>query len=90
MTETTTVEKAAGYLAEGRLTVTSSDGQEVTAVCVGRSGRYQLGFNLDRRWWCTCPARRQCSHLTALQLVTVRAVADPRPEGDTDGLECRG
>lgn len=73
--------KARRYLAEGRLTVVAVNPFEraaVVATCRGDSGElYDLGYDASRgEWRCTCEAartfRRTCSHLRALQLVTVR------------------
>jgi len=63
-------QKAARYLAEGRLTVRTRSGQAVEAVCEGGE-RYELGHAPDGGWWCDCPAHAvPCAHLVALQLVT--------------------
>lgn len=69
-------QKAARYLAEGRLTVRSRSGHTVRATCSGRD-RYELGHDPDAGWWCDCPARGLCAHLVALQLVTTSRRADP-------------
>jgi hypothetical protein len=67
----TGAQKAARYLAEGRLTVTRASGDHIAAFCRGAGGIYPLGHEPGRGWWCNCPARvAQCAHLTALQLVT--------------------
>lgn len=70
-------EKAERILVEGRLTVTrvSADAElaraQVVATCRGDHDSYVLGFDaVERLWRCTCPARRKCAHITALQLVT--------------------
>lgn len=72
MTRETARAKASRYLSEGRLVVTSVSGDTVTAWCRGSGEIYRLGHDLARGWYCSCAARRDCSHLTALQLVTVR------------------
>lgn len=66
--------KGRRYLAEGRLTVEHVGDGLVVASCRGDSGDvYALGYDPKRQQWhCTCPALRRCSHLVALQLVTVR------------------
>lgn len=72
--------KARRLLAEGRLTVSqAAKGGAIVAECRGDSGDvYKLGWDpRASEWRCTCPNPRRCSHLAALQLVTVR----PRPEG---------
>ncbi len=69
--------KARRLLGEGRLIVRrvgSPDGL-IVAECRGDSGQiYSLGFDhRTSEWRCTCDARSaRCSHLLALQLVTVR------------------
>jgi uncharacterized Zn finger protein len=62
------------YLTEGRLTITKVDGDQIAATCKGDSGSiYTLGFDPSRAdWYCDCPARGRCRHLTALMLVVVR------------------
>lgn len=60
--------KARRYLDEGRLRVLSEDVGAVTATCRGSGATYRLGCDRGG-WWCTCPARGRCSHLTALALV---------------------
>jgi len=65
--------KAARYLAEGRLVVLRVDGDLVEAQCRGAGEVYELGHRPGRRggwWWCSCPARGRCCHVSALQLVT--------------------
>lgn len=48
--------------------------REIVAVCRGDSGEiHRLGYR-DSRWWCECPAKTQCAHLYALQLVCVGPV----------------
>jgi len=71
VTRETVEAKAVRLLAAGRLTVLFADARRARAVCEGDSGRYDLG--LDRgQWWCECPSARACSHLLALQRVTVQ------------------
>jgi uncharacterized Zn finger protein len=73
VTSEPTAGKAARYAAEGRLTVTRLDGDELTATCLGGNGAvYDLGHNPRLGWWCSCPAWSECCHLVALQLVAVR------------------
>jgi uncharacterized Zn finger protein len=83
MTDETIAAKAGRYLTEGRLTVLAVNGDHVTAVCYGgHDAIYQLGHDPGRGWHCSCPVRSgRCSHLTALQMVTVRArePAEPAP-----------
>lgn len=72
-------EKGRRLLTEGRLTILRVDGA-IVAECKGDSGEvYKLGYDPRVRsggWRCTCPALGRCSHLVALQLVTVK----PRQE----------
>lgn len=82
MTATTLerIDKARRLLIEGRLTVRhvlhlEDEGYLIVADCKGDSGEvYDLSHNplAKTPWACTCPARTTCSHLKALQLVTVR------------------
>lgn len=74
------IDKARRLLIEGRLVVEKvalpENGGEpyIFATCRGDSGEvYRLGFDpYTAEWRCTCEARGPCSHLKALQLVTVR------------------
>ena len=62
-------------LTEARLVVSCVDGDLITASCRGDSGEvYTLGHDPQRgRWYCTCQEMKgRCSHLVALQLVTIR------------------
>jgi hypothetical protein len=73
-------EKAIRILAEGRLTITQVAPLRaaIMAECKGDSGEvYLLGYDSgDDRWGCQCEAsakfKRRCSHIAALQLVTVK------------------
>lgn len=69
-------EKARRLLVEGRLVVREirSSGT-IVAECRGDSGQiYALGYDARRKQWrCTCAEMKgRCSHLVALQLVTVK------------------
>lgn len=76
MTSATVTDKAAAYLAEGRLTVVNLSGHRIDAICRGAGAQYRLGWNPADRWWCECPATtRRCAHVTALRLVTTRQVS---------------
>ena len=66
--------KGARYLAEHRLTVLRVDTERVEGECRGGGAVYRLGWQ-DGRWRCDCPALGTCSHLIALQAVTVREAA---------------
>jgi hypothetical protein len=63
--------KSRRYLAEGRLTIERVDGAGIRATCRGSGAVYRLGYQ-NARWFCDCPALGRCSHLLALQAVTVR------------------
>lgn len=71
-----THEKARRYLSAGYLTVLRVDGGRVRATCEGGDA-YDLGFDADTGWWCSCPARATCAHLLALQLVVRRPRLGP-------------
>lgn len=63
--------KAARYLVSGRLVVALVTADEIRASCRGDSGSvWELGCT-GASWWCSCPARGVCSHLTALKWVTL-------------------
>jgi hypothetical protein len=74
----TKAQKALRYVSERRLTVLRVERAIVVAECKGDSGEvYKLGFDpRDSQWRCTCEAsakfHRECSHLMALKLVTVK------------------
>lgn len=76
--------KGRRLLAEGRLRIEHvgepSEWFPITAECRGDSGEvYSLGWDQSQlEWRCTCPAKGRCSHLVALQLVTVKP---PPPQG---------
>lgn len=84
MAAETKAEKALRFISERRLNVeqvVAPDEQtaaRIVASCRGDDAEvYRLGFDGRRNEWrCTCPANRQfhreCSHLIALKLVTVR------------------
>jgi uncharacterized Zn finger protein len=67
--------KGRRYLVEGRPLVERVDRDSIAATCRGNGATYRLGHN-GTAWGCTCPARGICSHLTALQLVTVAPKAE--------------
>lgn len=76
-------DQAVRYLADGRLTVAYVDGTYVAAVCQADEGVQNLGFEIERGWWCSCEQGPECAHLTALKLVTASAVrvapSEPAP-----------
>lgn len=76
-------DKGRRLLAEGRLCIDAVLGDTITAHCRGDSGEvYAVGYERGG-WYCNCPALSRCSHMIALQLVTVapplrrREVSDP-------------
>lgn len=65
--------KGQRLLTEGRLTITKLHDAVIAAECKGDSGEiYTLGYHPRTGWLCRCPARGTCSHLRALQLVTIK------------------
>jgi uncharacterized Zn finger protein len=70
-------EKGRALLIEGRLVVRRVDQHTglIVAQCRGDSGEmYDLGYDpTNQQWRCTCREMKgKCSHLVALQLVTIR------------------
>ncbi len=66
--------KAVHLLAEGRLCVLLVDAEQIEARVRGSEAEHSTGYRRGG-WWCSCEAHRfgrRCSHLAALQLVTVR------------------
>src|SRR5919199_651847 len=64
------------YLTESRLVVERVGPDGVSALCQGRHGTYELGYDAVRGWWCSCPTSAPCTHLFALRLVTSVDVVD--------------
>jgi hypothetical protein len=64
--------KAVRYVGECRLTIEQVDAGGVRASCRGDGKVYAIAWNPDLGWSCSCPARRDCAHLRAVRLVTVR------------------
>jgi hypothetical protein len=60
-------------LANRCLTVAYMDGEYVAALC-RMPDRYDLGYDAERGWWCSCEELADCDHLAALKLVTEAAV----------------
>lgn len=67
-------DKGKRMLTEGRLNVLQVKPTRIVAECRGDSGEiYRLGWAREHKgWFCPCPAKGVCSHLRALQLVTVK------------------
>lgn len=80
MTRESVEQKATRYLCEARLTVTRVDERAVAAVCRGAGAVYALGYSGPLGWWCECPARGRCCHLTALQRVVAVRPAESEPD----------
>jgi uncharacterized Zn finger protein len=77
--------KGRRLLVEGRLVVRAIRGDgTIIATCRGDSGEaYTLGYDATKKQWrCTCVEMKgRCSHLIALQLVTI--VKPPKPGGSS-------
>lgn len=71
--------KGRRYLTEGRLILTKVDGDDIRSTCRGDSGEVYRQQHYAGRWFCSCPAKTRCSHVVALQLVTVRRRTEERP-----------
>jgi uncharacterized Zn finger protein len=76
--------KGRRYLVEGRLVVEHVAGDMVRARCRGGGAVYELGLEAGG-WWCSCLARGRCSHLVALQLVTVADAGSADGERSSTG-----
>jgi hypothetical protein len=64
--------KAVRYVGESRVTIERVDATSVQASARGHGMVYAVGWNPGDGWSCSCPARRHCAHIHAVQLVTVR------------------
>jgi hypothetical protein len=64
--------KGSHYILEGRLTITHVDAAIVVADVRGHGQIHKTVWTSDAGWSCSCPARRHCAHIHAVQLVTVR------------------
>ena len=60
--------KAERLLLAGRLLVFCGE-RGVAATVTGDSGTWRL-FRESGRWRCTCPSRKRCSHVVAMERVT--------------------
>jgi hypothetical protein len=70
--------KALRLLAEGRLCVLLVDAEHIEARVRGSDAEHLTGYRRGG-WWCSCEAHRvgrRCSHIAALQLVTVRPLRE--------------
>lgn len=74
MTAESVTAKAARLLTSGAVTIVRVDGDLVDARVRGDSGTYMVRRD-PAGWWCSCPVRRpDCSHITAVRLVTVATI----------------
>jgi uncharacterized Zn finger protein len=64
--------KAARLLVSGRVEILYVDDARVVANVRGDTAGVYLVEHDARGWRCDCPARTRCSHLLAVQRVTVR------------------
>jgi hypothetical protein len=90
MTRQTLAEKAVRLLVEGRLRVVLVDAERVEARVCGSEAEHSVGYERGG-WWCGCKAHRfgrRCSHLAALQLVTVRPSRE-RPAASASAARLR-
>ena len=76
------VSKGRRYVAEGRLTITRVQLDHVTATCRGSGAIWRCGHAPNHGWWCDCPAKSECAHISALQLVVV-VPGTPQPRRGT-------
>lgn len=70
--------KARRLLVEARVNLRVVDGEQVRAIVRGDSALcYETGFD-GHRWFCTCDAASTlCSHVRAVQLVTIQPKSIP-------------
>jgi hypothetical protein len=76
-------ERALRLIADGRLVVTWVDGEQAQAHVRGTDTTHVTGYRRGG-WWCDCQAHRfgrRCSHLAALQLVTLRPACEQAAAG---------
>jgi len=64
--------KGRRLLVEGRVVVRLADSQTIRAMVRGDSGEWYRTSYERGGWACSCPCIGRCSHLIALQLVTIR------------------
>lgn len=63
--------KAIRLLAEGRVTLRRLSSDVILAAVRGDTARiYETRWDPDG-WWCDCDALSRCSHIRAVQLVTL-------------------
>jgi hypothetical protein len=66
--------KAARLLCTGAVCIVHADGRTVSAIVQGDTGTWDVDCD-GERWACSCPARKGCAHLLAVELVATKAVA---------------
>ncbi len=66
MPSNTTIQKAERLVREGRV-VFAEDGE--TVLIRGDSGDYEVGLDARGKLACSCPARGECAHIIAAQIV---------------------
>jgi hypothetical protein len=70
MTRESAETKARRYLCEGRVVVEAVDSKHIIASVRGSGVLHMTGYH-PGGWFCSCDAKGRCSHLLALQLITV-------------------
>jgi uncharacterized Zn finger protein len=65
----TITEKAERMLLAGNVSIHGTNGAELAAIVRGDHDLYAVVREKDR-WRCTCPARKKCSHIEAVERVT--------------------
>jgi uncharacterized Zn finger protein len=73
MTGETVDGKARRLLALGAVTVVMASVDRTVAHVRGDSGVYDVEWDRDRGWSCTCPNFGDCSHRRAVRLCTTAA-----------------
>lgn len=70
--------KAGRLLTSGAVRLLHLDEHVLVARVVGDSATWLVRCDRDTGWSCTCPARRTCSHIAALELVATGRRAQPK------------
>lgn len=78
-------DKAGRLLLEGRVIVVACDRAYIDARVRGEGAIHQTGY-VAGRWYCTCPARQNCSHVWALKRISAVDLGQTGPlrKGETD------
>ena len=70
-------DKAARYLLEGRIILTTVEDRHVRARVRGEGSLYDTGW-IGGQWFCSCPARGDnCAHVVALKRCTAPDLTPP-------------